>query len=302
LSELILADANSWMTETLSRRKVDLQVSVTALVMQRLHQGDPSADMLERGHSKHFCLPCDTAWVIQPPELAARYQDGLLDPIRLPRTALEEALSTLGEAGYAGQYGENPVPRGGALFKVDRLLYEQALPTRWLRGPVRSWDKSGTRGGGAYTAGVKLAMDSLNRLWIMDVIRGQWDSGTRESIILETAKLDTKDTIVVLEQEPGSGGKESAEGTAKRLAIAGFRSRIIRPSGDKEMRAEPLSVLVNLCSVVICPGIWTPEFVKEMRFFPRGKYKDQIDAAAAGFSMLTKPRLRIGALSGKRPT
>jgi predicted phage terminase large subunit-like protein len=297
LSDLILADANNWMTETLSQRKVNSLLTPMFLIMQRLHQDDPTGSMLSRGMDvRHRCLPADLAWDVKPEEWRAYYHDGLLDPNRLSRRALEEKLGVLQEVGYAGQFGQNPVPRGGAKFKVDNLKKGRVPPTKWKRGPVRYWDKAATRGGGAYTAGVKEALDMNDELWILDVERGQWDSGARERRMGQVAAADGKHTRIGVEQEPGAGGKESAEGSVRRLTLAGFRAYMDKVTGDKELRADPLSVYVNMGKVTLLEAPWNDAFVHEMRFFPRSKYKDQVDAAGGAFGGLTRRRYKIGAL------
>ncbi len=297
LSDLELASANSWTTETLSRRKVDVMVTPTAMIMQRLHQDDPTGNWLNRGtRTRHVVLPCDTTWEVKPQEWTDLYEDGLLDPVRLPAQALEEAYKELGEAGYAGQLGQNPVPRGGAKFKIDRLSYQDRIPQKWKRSPIRYWDKAGTSKGGAFTVGTKEAVDDNDKLWVTDVVRGQWDSGTRERIIITTAKADGKSTRVVVEQEPGSGGKESAEATIRRLTALGFRCTLDKVTGDKELRADVFSQAVNLGDVIILKAPWNKEFIEELRFFPVSKYKDQVDSASGAASALIKPRIKVGAL------
>jgi hypothetical protein len=63
------------------------------------------------------------------------------------------------------------------------------------------------------------------RFIIEDVIRGHWSALDRENRIKAAAEADrallarTSATYkVVIEQEPGSGGKESAEATVRNLA------------------------------------------------------------------------------------
>lgn len=297
LSDLVLADANAWMTETLSRRKVHLLLTPTVLIMQRLHQDDPTGNALERGiRIRHCSLPCDTTGDILPKEFSEFYEDGLLDPKRLPQPALDDAFKELGDAGYAGQYLQSPVPRGGALFKVDRLQYRHSAPRKWKRGPVRYWDKASTSKGGAFSVGTKMAVDEEDHIWILDIVRVQMDSGQRERLILQTAKQDGKGVKQWIEQEPAGSGKESAEGTVKRVTLAGYRCQAEKPSGDKELRADPLSVQVNMGNVILLEAPWNATLVAEMRFFPRSKYKDQIDACSGGFNVLAKSRLRIGAM------
>jgi predicted phage terminase large subunit-like protein len=254
--------------------------------------------MLERGTKvRHCILPGDNTWDIKPERLKEYYtDDGLLDSVRLGRLALEEARITLGEVGYAGQYGQNPVPRGGAMFKVECLKFSSDIPTKWRRGPVRYWDKAATQGGGAFTAGVKGGIDVTDKPWILDVVRAQWDSGRREQQILATAFADGKAVKIGIEQEPGAAGKESAEATARMLSSHGFRVTMDRATGDKETRADPLSTQVNTGNVVIATNpVWNKIYVDEMRFFPMSKYKDQIDASSGMYAMLAKKRIRIGA-------
>jgi predicted phage terminase large subunit-like protein len=297
LSDLVLAEANSWMNETLPSRKVNRMLTPTVCIMQRLHQNDPTGSALERGtRVRHRCVPCDTSWEIKPPEWKEHYEDGLLDPVRLPREALDDAYLELLEAGYAGQYGQNPVPRGGAMFKVDRLQQSSTPPLFWKRGPVRYWDKAATLKGGAYTVGAKMALDEFDKPWILDIIRVQLDSGARERLILETARLDGKKVKQIVEQEPAGSGKESAESTVKRVTLAGYRCTMDKVSGDKELRADPFSQHVNMGNVVLLNAPWNKALIEEMRFFPRSKYKDQIDACSGGFAMLVKTRLKIGTL------
>jgi predicted phage terminase large subunit-like protein len=281
LSEAEIRDANNWMDNVISNRKVDSRVSVMMLIMQRLHQNDPTGNRLSKtdaaGPVKHVCLPAEESDIISPPELRRFYVDGLLDPMRLPHDVLEMKRATMGEFGYSGQYRQRPVPLGGGMFKIDRIQFGNP-PTKWKR-LVRFWDKAGTSGGdGAYTAGVKMGWAENGRIWVLNVIRGRWESFERETMISTMARLDGHVCIVGVEQEPGSGGKESAQNTAKRLA--GFHVRIDRPTGDKALRADPFSVQVNASNVYIPEGApWAREYIEEMQFFPVSTYKDQMDAS-----------------------
>ena len=111
-----------------------------------------------------------------------------------------------------------------------------------------------------------------------------FSSQEREDIIRATAEADGRSTNIWIEQEPGSGGKESAEGTIRNLM--GFVCKADRPTGDKVYRADPFSVQVNNGNVQLLRGDWNSEFKEELRFFPFSKYKDQVDAASGAFSKL----------------
>lgn len=293
-SDAELKQVNRWMRQTLPSRKIDKQISVMILIQQRLHQADPSGEMLERSRGKvrHICLPGELGYKVSPPELAARYVDGLLDPKRLPREALQSLEEDLGAYGYAAQVGQDPVPLGGGMFETAKLVMEDEAPH--LVRVCRSWDKAGTEEGGNFSVGCKIGVDAKNRWWIVDVRRGQWGSARREEWILQTAQEDGYDVEVVLEIEGGSGGKESGESTVRNLA--GFKIFAQHPTGDKVARAYPLSSQVGAGNVHVLNRTWTKAFIDELKYFPNSKYKDQTDAAAGGFNRLARKKKRAGVL------
>jgi predicted phage terminase large subunit-like protein len=199
----------------------------------------------------------------------------------------------IGEYYYAGQYMQSPIPIGGAMFHVDRFHIERETPKKW-RLRMRYWDKAGTKDAGAYSVGVLIGKDYEGRFWVIDVVRGRWDTGARERTIKQTAKLDGKAVLVGVEQEPGSGGKESAENTVKNLA--GHKVRIDRPTGDKAQRADPFSTQVNAGNVWLRKARWNRDYIEELRFFSleNSKYKDQVDASSGAFKYVAKPVIRAG--------
>jgi len=306
VSEVELKKANAWIGRTLSTRKVDKALTPTILIMQRLHEEDPSGDMIRMSKEvdvitgdpklkiRHICLPAEigegNTKDVHPRYLRRYYTDGLLDPVRMSRKVLEEAQTKLLEYGYAGQFLQRPVPLAGGMFKIERIRID-VPPSSWYQR-VRFWDKAGTEAGGAYTVGLLMGLDMEDRLWILDILRGQWDSGSREKLIKQTAQMDTVDVVVGLEQEPGSGGKESAENSVRSLL--GFVVDIDIPRGDKVRRAGPFSTQVNSNNVYLAQADWNKAYINELALFPNGRFKDQVDASSGACSLLTAPRGRIG--------
>lgn len=291
LSETELKKVNYWMDNVLPMRKVDKRVTVTILVMQRLHQEDPTGHWLKihKNKIKHICLPGEItnfAKNVKPKELIKEYKDGLLDPMRLNWDALEE-INNRGQYVYGGQVGQDPVPLGGGMFKTDKITIVTHPPSKdEILTTVRYWDKAGTEGGtGAFTAGVKMSKLKNGTYLVENVKRGRWASEEREEIIKLCAKSDTDRCKIGIEQEPGSGGKESAEATVKNLA--GFSAYTDRPTGDKVFRADPFSVQVNNGNVALLQGEWNEAYLDEMKHFPNSTYKDQVDASSGAFAKLT---------------
>lgn len=312
LSEAELKAVNHWMKHELRGRKVDKSVTVTLLIMQRLHQDDPSAQMLRGKRIRHYCIPADLRYEVKPKELERFYKDGLMDPVRLSREVLEEEESPagLGEFGFAGQYGQNPVPAGGGMFKTDRI--RRGTPPGKYKRILRFWDKAATEGGGAYTVGLLGALDWDDRVWVLHVFRKQMESHAREKHIKNTAMMDGGGVEVGIEQEGAGGGKESAEGTVRRLM--GFRVRVLVPRGDKALRADEFSVQVNGGNVWMPETMWVgdpatntgswvgwaADYVEELKHFPHSTYKDQVDASSGFLSCVVHGRRRVGGLLSRK--
>jgi len=295
LSEKELNNANHWVSQTLSTRKANKLTATTIMIMQRLHQNDPTGAILKnkKRRVKHLCLPGEIRnhrEQVYPPDLAERYIDDLLDPKRMPWSVMDDLRADLGQYGYAGQIGQIPTPPGGGMFQVDKLqIVDKMPPEKHIISIVRYWDKAGTQDGGAFSAGVKMARLLDGTYLIMDVRRGQWGTNVRERQIKRTVQIDEPNLVTWIEQEPGSGGKESAESTVKNLA--GFVIRKDRPQGDKIFRADPFSVQVNEGNVSMLRGDWNHAFIEEYKYFPFSTYKDQVDAGSGAFAKLTSKRI-----------
>jgi predicted phage terminase large subunit-like protein len=123
------------------------------------------------------------------------------------------------------------------------------------------------------------------------IVKGQWEAGRREERIRQTASVDDplRDGRVKIwiEQEPGSGGKESGNATLRNLF--GFVASLDKVSDSKEARAEPFSSQVAAGTVYLCESEedqWIKSFLSECELFPNGNFRDQVDAASGAFNAL----------------
>jgi len=185
------------------------------------------------------------------------------------------------EYGFSALYQQRPVPPGGGLFKREWFEIVKALPAECRF--VRAWDKAGTQGDGDWTCGVKMA-EHKGIFYVCDVIRAQLTSGPRNDLIRQTAALDGPSVPIRLEQEPGSGGKESAEISIRELA--GYDVRAKPSTGDKVIRAIPLAAQAEAKNVRLVEGPWNATYLNEMCTFPYGEHDDQVDPSSAAFNEL----------------
>lgn len=238
------------------------------------------------------------------PDPLAREPGEPLCPARFSRDALEAIRTDVGALAWAAEYQGVPRAPEGNRIKRAWLPVVDALPVG-ATSLVRYWDKAATESDGAcYTAGV-LITRIAGITYIVDVVRGRWTVGEREAIIRQTAYLDQERVeslrhqrdracrvTTYIEQEPGSGGKESAEATIANLA--GFAVYADRPSGNKDVRLEPFAAQAEAGNVRLLRGAWNQEYIEELCTVPNATYRDQADATAGAFNKLTVGRRRPG--------
>lgn len=271
------------------------------VIMTRWHEDDLAGKLLEsmkEENSEQYTvlnLPaiCDNpnevdAAVLEELGLEPRKIGEPLDGNRYDIPMLNRIRLTIGEKAWNALYQGKPSPDEGELFKVANIKILKAIPNNVIRW-IRYWDKAGTEGGkGAQTAGALVGITSANEVILADVISGRWAAPEREKIIKQTAELDGKKVHVWVEQEPGSGGKESAENTVRNLQ--GYTCKIEKVTGDKVTRAEPLSCQVEIGNFYVVEGEYLhgqEGAMQQFRMFPNGKLKDMIDATGGAYNKLT---------------
>ena len=297
-SEIVRKGVLEWWDYAMSTRLNDPKTGAYVIIMQRLHEEDLTGHILAKNQGwSHLCLP-------------ARYEkeNRTVSPLNFtdPRTEIDEPLwpeqygdkelasieNDLGIYGSAGQLQQRPSPRTGGMFPVENFQLVKAFNKNFILESIRAWDKAGSQDTGCYTAGVLMHKMKNGSFLIEDVVKGQWSAGKREAIIKQTAELDGKNVAIWVEQEPGSGGKESAENTIKNLP--GYNVHADRVTGDKATRAEPYSAQVEASNVVLIVGEWNRDFIEEHRLFPNGKFLDEVDASSMCFNKLNSTKLIAG--------
>lgn len=212
----------------------------------------------------------------------------------------------VGPTTWSTLYQMNPLPGEGNMFKAE--WFEETcelseVPKDCLL--LRYWDKAATEADGACrTAGVLMAYHKRTGIvYVVDIVVGRWSVHNRENKIKQTAAKDARTygsryaVQIVIEQEPGSGGKESADATVKNLA--GYRIKKDRPTGDKNARLGPYSDQADGGNVVLVKAWWNKEYITEITAIPFGKFRDLGDASSGAFNLLTGKK-STGAKAGSK--
>ena len=230
----------------------------------------------------------------------ARFVDHPNDPQRIYIPARLADNPHLDQEGYIANLNELSAVERAQLLEGDWQVHPEGVmfEREWFKvvehGPeakalrIRYWDKAATEGGGARSVGVLLAKTTDGLFYVEDVVCGQWSALKREQIMRKTAEGDGRRVQIWLEQEPGSGGKESAEASIRNLA--GFVVHAERPTGEKAARAHPLAAQCEAGNVHLVHGAWNQEYLEELCSFPLGSYADRVDASSGAFNKLANAK------------
>ena len=289
-SEVIRAKQKDWYNSTFYTRQEPEAAIV--VIQTRWHEDDLSGHILskeaEEPEGWHI-IHLEAIKEPEPPEYPetctiapdARQPDEALNPERYPLAKLRKIAARIGSYFFGALYQQRPKPREGGMFKRAWFKIVDRLPIG--ARAVRYWDKAGTEGGGKETAGVKMG-EYQGKYYIADVVHGQWEAPGRERVIKQTAEIDGVNCHIWIEQEPGSGGKESAQATIRNLA--GYVVKADRPTGDKALRAEPFAAQAEAGNVYLVQGEWNYGYLEQLTTFPNGKFKDLVDGSSGGFNAL----------------
>jgi len=200
--------------------------------------------------------------------------------------------------------GGNWLVRDTAGELVDRAWFKDYVDIAPARmEAVRYWDKAGTEGGGTMTAGVKVR-GPVDGIWyIEDAVYGHWSALNREAVIKQTAEADGKMVTVVVEQEGGSGGKDSAQATIRMLAgWKVYADKLTGKDKGKVERSGPFRAQCEAGNVrLVRSDHWNEEFLRHAHNFSAKPTAliDLFDAAVGGFNWLASQGSAVAmAMSG----
>ena len=298
-SPTIRENFKSWYKSTFRTRI--WQSGAIILLMTRWHPDDAAGWLLKQGIEDWTVLRLPALAETQEERDENNKQIGLppgqndplgrepgkaLCPNRFDEAALNEIKGDVGSIVWPGCYQGVPREAEGNRFKREWFeIVRSGAPADAKR--VRYWDNAATEDGGKYTAGVLLS-EHNGIIYVEDVARGQWSTGTRNDNMIQVATMDLQRGHVEqwFEQEPGSAGKDAVDYIVKMMA--GFSIHSNKETGDKDIRLEPFAAQAEARNVKLVEGRWNYEYIEEMIAVPNSPYRDQADGSAGAYNKIRK--------------
>ena len=308
-----IKDAEAASSETLRRRMYEWWESTfytrqepgaaIIVINTRWHDRDLTGFLLEKeaNEPEHWHIVDFAALYEGPAEYPKtctvepdwRVSGEALCPVIADAETLAHRRRSIGPYFFAALFQQRPRPREGGMFKREWFPIIDVLPSN-TRMFCRGWDQGATAGGGDYTAGVRIAKTADGVYVVCDVVRDQWEPGSRDAAIRATASQDGKQCRIRGEQEPGASGKTVAQSFVRMLD--GYTVRVTPSSGDKALRAQPFAAQCEGGNVKLLRGPWNADFIDELCAFPTGVHDDQVDAVALAFNDLASADYNVNAM------
>lgn len=302
-----------WLDQAFSNRVAQPKTATRIMIMQRLHEDDPSGHVLASGEYQHLCLPMhfERNGPSSRPTFIGfvdpRTTEGeLLFPQRFDAAVLDAERKRLGSAGYAGQMQQRPTPQAGNRFQREWWRFWSSDPARKARprgcteAPskvlarldrfetvIGSWDCAfKDTDGSDYVCGVVIGVQGADR-YILDVYRER--AGFAETVrAVKQQRQDWKPHEILIEDKANG----SAVVETLKSEIVGVIA--VNPQGGKESRAAVLEPQVEAGNWFLPEGAeWLEDFVDEFASFPLGRHDDQVDAISQGAIRLVDSEVAI---------
>jgi predicted phage terminase large subunit-like protein len=221
----------------------------------------------------------------QPHDPTGRAIGDLLSP-RYDHAHLAQKRRDMGTA-FEALYQGTPYPAEGTMFKAGKVAFVDMPP----RGAVfvRGWDIGASDNAGDPTVSVLWYRKPSGGYGVVDARLTYLATDERDAMIRETAEGDAQRYGRVmhdLPQDPGAAGKSQAFAFTRLLA--GFSVATSPESGDKVVRADPVSSQWNAGNVELVRGPWNQEYIDAMCAFPLGKNDHYTDASSRAFARLAR--------------
>jgi len=286
LSDAERTAANIWIENTLPSRLNDPASGAIVLIMQRLHELDPTGYLLEQepGVWTHVRIPLeaeeDETWTFPiSGRVVHRRAGDILMPERFTPDTVEQLKGR--RLSWSGQYEQRPAPLGGNLIKRSEVRYyggidprtgqpDEKLPDHFDRKLI-SVDCSFKDAATSDYVAIGVIGVKDRRRYVLNLVNAHLDAAATEAEIRR--QRDVHRVCAVLIEDKANG-----PAVVQRLKVNVPGVIAINPQGGKVARMFAAAPEWQSGDwYVDRNAAWTEPFVEQITMFPNAAHDDQAD-------------------------
>lgn len=305
-SETFRNETNSWFVHQLPQRLNNPSVSAIVVVMQRLHENDPTGFLLSQEESDWTLLKLplvaeeEETWTFPVSgRIWKRSKGECLDPKRWSAKIIRQRQQN--RLVWSGQFQQSPAPAEGNMIRVDEILYfggrdpvtgavDPALPESFERKIISVDASFKDLSSSDYVVVIVVGIVGSRR-YLLHVTNAHLDlTGTENEIRNCLAQFGPISATLIEDRANGSS------------VIAHLKDEIpgviaIDPQGGKMARVVAASPEFQARNWIIeRNGPWTHKVVEQLTMFPNAKYDDITDAVTQASVWLQANTYALGLL------
>ena len=269
----------------------DKKKGVMVMVMQRLHEDDPTGHFLEKGGWKHLLFPVvaeeDEEWQLKYKDKAFfRKEKELLHPIHESTDVLIRLKKDMGSMNFGAQYMQNSVPVEGNIIKKIWFQYYSELPVTGYKEYVISIDTAMKDGANNDWSVCTVWVIHKKIYYLVDVVRKKMNFPDLQYTV--KMLLNKYKPRYVLIEDKGSGTSLLQQFKVNRI----YGLIPCKPIGSKVERLSSASIAFEQGKVFFPQKnlTWLDILTHELLAFPGCKHDDQVDSVSQLLNWaLTKP-------------
>ncbi|MDR2078065.1 MAG: phage terminase large subunit [Rickettsiales bacterium] len=277
-----------WYGNTFSSRLNDKKHGVIIVVMQRLHSGDLTGQLLEKGGWLHLSLPAlfEEKTTVKIGNFIRNVEGGeFLFPERESSKEIEKIKLDMGSYFFNAQYQQKPMAEGSGMLREEWL--HEFTEDRKFGGIYLSFDtaiKSGTNNDPTVCT---VWGEQENKYYLLDVFRKwlEYPELKRSSIELLNR---WKPNYVLIED------KASGQSLIQDLRRSyGYNIIPVKATRDKITRFAAVTPLFEGGAVFLKKNdAWLFDYKYEILNFPRGVHDDQVDSTSQFLDWISRRNSR----------
>lgn len=250
--------------------------------MTRFAEGDLGGHFMKLAEESGDWLIIRTPLEAEEGDPMGRKPGESLWPEQFPPEFIAATRRRLSIAEYELVYQANPAAIGGDVFTSERYFkdlpknfWDEIEPTCFIGQAVDLAFSKNKRM--AFTVILTYAVDPEYRMYVLNVDRARYAIRDSEERLKELIRL-VKPKITAIETE--NFHDATIRGMVRRIISEVMANiHLEKATGDKIMRARlPAGRAEHGMLFVDHSAPWYREFIREILSFPRGQYKDQVDA------------------------
>jgi len=277
----------NWFEQTFTSRLNDQNKGAIIIVMQRLHEKDLSAYLLQKSSWMLLKIPaisnCDQQFSSSKKVYLFKKSTSI-DPLRLPLELLSKLKQEMGIANFKAQYLQEPEKATCGMLKKSEIRFYDEMPK--FEAIYQSWDTAiKVNHLSDYSVCTTWGV-CQNKYYLIDLLSDKLEYSYLKDAMIRLAKKWQPKMILIED-------KASGQSLIQDLKLEKFYNILPKkPKTDKITRFATILPFFTLEQILLPKeSSWVDEVIEQITSFPDTRHDDIVDSISQFFIYIKQQQL-----------